>query len=82
MTEPSKKPKCPECGVELEGEPETCAKCGFEITGYKTFYRLLKAGMSQMKAEQEAAEAEAAAKRKTEKPSAMDLILGKKKAKA
>lgn len=82
MTEPAVKAKCPGCDVELEGEPEECAKCGFEIKGYKTFYRMLKAGMSQLQAEEEAAAAAAADKKKKDKPSAMDLLLGKKKAKA
>ena len=79
MPEPTVKPKCPGCGVELEGEPEECAKCGFEIKGYKTFYRLLKTGLSQIMAEEKAEEEESAKQKKTKKTSVMDSILGKKK---
>jgi hypothetical protein len=66
------KRKCPECDVEIEGDPEECAKCKFPLQSHGVFNRLFKASIKQLSAEE-------AAKKPAPKPSAMDLILGKKK---
>lgn len=78
-TTPPPKPKCPDCGVELEGTPEKCAKCGFEIQDYSSFYKFFKTAAKQLSAEEEAE----AAKNKppaAKKRSTLDYIRGKKKA--
>lgn len=42
-------PKCPECDTELvliDGKPpEACAKCGFTLEGFETFFRWFKKAM-------------------------------------
>jgi hypothetical protein len=69
---PETKKKCPECGVEIEGTPEECAKCHFPLEGYGIFSRLFKAGIKELQEEEKT-------RQPPPKPSAMDLILGKKK---
>ena len=77
----SDKPKCPNCGVELEGTPEACAKCGFDLKTYPSFYSFFKTAMKQMKQEDEAAETERKKKEAEKKPTGvMDSLLGRKKA--
>ena len=80
MPEGTPKPKCPSCDVEIEGTPEVCAKCGFNLKDYPSFYSFFKTAAKQLKGE----EATAAAKQKEEddkkKPvTVMDSLLGKKK---
>lgn len=69
MTE---KRKCPECDVEIEGDPEECAKCKLPLKDFGIFNRLFRASAKQLAAEE-------AAKIPAAKPSVMDSILGKKK---
>ena len=77
----SDKPKCPNCEVELEGTPEVCAKCGFDLKAYPTFFSFFKTAAKQLKAEETAAAAkEAEEKKKKTPPSVMDGLLGRKKA--
>jgi len=77
----SEKAKCPNCSVEIEGTPETCAKCGFDLKTYPSFYSFFKTAAKQLKQEEEAAETERKKKEGEKKPaSVMDSLLGKKKA--
>ena len=72
-----KKPKCPECGIELEGNPETCAKCGLQLSDYRSFFRFFKTAAKQLQDE----EAAAAAEKKDKAPkklSTMDYLRGKR----
>ena len=43
-------PHCPECDTELvmvnDKPPESCAKCGFTLEGYDTFFRWFKKAMT------------------------------------
>lgn len=85
MPEPEKppvKPTCPECGTELVGEPETCAKCQFDLSVYPNFYRLFKVAKKKAKEEDDAAEAlrieEEKKKKPIKKPSILDNLRGKK----
>ena len=76
------KPKCPECQVELEGDPDVCAKCGFLIKDYRSFFRFFKRATSDMEAEKQAKEAaekkQKEEEQKKQKRSTMDYIRGKK----
>lgn len=72
-----KKPKCPECGIELEGTPDECAKCGFPLAQYPAFSRLFKRSIKALREEEE----EEQRQNPTKKPSVLDSVLGKKKAK-
>jgi hypothetical protein len=77
---PEDKKRCPNCDVEIEGTPESCAKCGFNLKDYPSFFSFFKTAAKQLKKEDEA-EAERVQKEKdSKKPaSVMDSILGKKK---
>jgi hypothetical protein len=76
----SDKPKCPSCDVEIEGTPEVCAKCGFDLKTYPTFFSFFKTAAKQLKKEEEAAEVERKKKEGEKKLSGMDALLGRKKA--
>lgn len=76
----SEKPKCPNCGVEIEGTPEVCAKCSFNLKDYPSFFSFFKTAAKQLKEEEETAAAAEREKQKQKKPaSVMDSLLGKKK---
>jgi ribosomal protein L34E len=76
---PETKPKCAECGVEIEGDPEVCAKCGFDLHGFRSFFRIFKAAAKRVSDEDAEQQAKDALEKKKSKPSVMDSILGKKK---
>lgn len=76
---PEAKKKCPECDVELEGDPEECAKCKLPLKDFGMFFRLFKTAAKQLTAEEDALAAAELAK-KPKKLSVMDSILGKKAA--
>jgi len=82
MPEPTPpKPKCPSCGVEIEGTPDSCAKCSFDLKEFPGFYSIFKASMKKFNAEQ--AEEEKARKaeedaKKPKKVSTIDYIRGRK----
>ena len=76
----SEKPKCPSCSVEIEGTPEVCAKCGFNLKDYPSFFAFFKTAAKQLKDEETAAEAAAKKEKDSKKPaSVMDSLLGRKK---
>jgi hypothetical protein len=76
----SEKAKCPSCGVEIEGTPEVCAKCGFNLKDYPGFYTFFKTAFKQLRGEEEAEKTEREKAEKAKKPvSVMDSLLGKKK---
>jgi hypothetical protein len=75
------KPKCPNCDVEIEGTPEVCAKCSFNLKDYPSFFSFFKTAAKQLKKEEADAAAAAELEKKGKKPpSVMDGLLGKKKA--
>lgn len=76
----TQKPKCPNCGVEIEGTPEACAKCGFNLKDYPNFYGFFKTAFKQLRAEEKAEEDRLEQEKKGKKPAGvMDTLLGKKK---
>lgn len=78
---PEPKPKCPSCDVEIEGTPEVCAKCGFDLKTFPAFFAFFKTAQKMLKKEDADAAAAAERERQSRKPaSVMDSILGKKKA--
>lgn len=50
---PSVKPKCPECDTELvlvnNELPDKCAKCGFVLDGWESFFRWHKLAQKKLK---------------------------------
>jgi hypothetical protein len=77
---PSDKPKCPSCEVEIEGTPDSCAKCGFNLKDFPSFFSFFKTAAKQLKREEDAAKAaDEAEKKKKTPPSVMDSLLGKKR---